>query len=182
MERRLYYPDRQEQLLPTRLGNALRSLETYGLERYRLSSQTFWYELKAVAGPEIRQDLEDTRSTVDFYISVIIHLVLLGAASLWVAVGARSITAFGLGALSFVAGIPCYRQAVTNVLSWRRAVQALVNTGRPALADRMGYVLGGTEYEEQMFWYTLHRKVEGEVPTYAMTELLNEHRKKTSPD
>ena len=48
-ERMQAYPDDVESVLPTRLGNAMRAMELYGVTRFGLDSQSLWYELQSVA-------------------------------------------------------------------------------------------------------------------------------------
>lgn len=43
------YPVDDRQVAPTRLGNAIRRLEEYGYQRYKLDSQTLWYQLTGTA-------------------------------------------------------------------------------------------------------------------------------------
>ncbi len=47
------YPLDDRQVIPTRLGNAIRQFEEYGYDRYRLDSQVLWHELNA-AVPDMR--------------------------------------------------------------------------------------------------------------------------------
>ena len=68
------YPQDERQLLPTRLGNALKSLETYAMTRYALDSQAFWYELHGVSSLALRQDVDDTRASVDFFVGLTLIL------------------------------------------------------------------------------------------------------------
>ena len=72
------YPQDERQLLPTR-GNALKSLETYAMTRYALDSQAFWYELHGVSSLALRQDVDDTRASVDFFVGLTLNLAVFGA-------------------------------------------------------------------------------------------------------
>src|SRR5262249_25439698 len=55
------YPIVDEQIVPTRLGNAFRAFETYGKTRFNLDSQTLWSELMAVAPKYIQTEYDRAR-------------------------------------------------------------------------------------------------------------------------
>lgn len=128
-------------------------MESYGVDRFGLDSQTFWYELLAVADEKIKQATEETRAAVDFFMSSVAHLSLLTMLSLGSAVFARErepvLAVAGVAALL----VPfAYVQAVRNVGEWRYAVQALVNTSRPSLAAALSLSLPKTFAEEKHMW------------------------------
>jgi hypothetical protein len=147
-----YYPSKRDEVLPTRLGNALRAMEGYGGDRYGLDSQTFWYELQAVAPANLRRDTEDGRAGVDFFICSLSYLVGLAVACVVVSAVRQDpiplLSAAGAVALTPLA----YNAAVRNVVEWRSSVQALVNIGRRDLALRLGLKLPGTFSEERAMW------------------------------
>jgi hypothetical protein len=60
-ERLKAYPSSADQVLPTRLGNALRAMESYGREVFGLDSQTLWYELQSIAPDNLRRDIKTDR-------------------------------------------------------------------------------------------------------------------------
>jgi hypothetical protein len=151
-ERLQAYPEDPESLLPTRLGNALRSMERYGGRRFGLDSQTVWYELQSVSPENLRRDAGDARATVDFFVSSVAHLSFLSIVSATAAVAARSITAFLVALVSALLVPAAYRGAVHNVAEWRSTVQALVNVGRVKLAPALGLELPPTFLEEQEMW------------------------------
>jgi len=88
----LYPPERRE-ILPTRLGNAYKSVETYGRDQFRLDLQTFNDELHGIASARLLQDVDDTRAQVNFFIGFVGQLSLLSVVSLLVAVHVPSGTA-----------------------------------------------------------------------------------------
>lgn len=151
------YPSRLEWIMPTKLGNALRGLETYGYARFGLNSQTFWYELRSAASDKIRESTEEARSAVDFFLSSIIHLILLLLAGVGAAIFLPNRSVAGLGvAVASAILLPCaYFQAVKNVIEWRYSVQALVNTSRGALAKSLGFELPSTLRAEARLWKEL---------------------------
>jgi hypothetical protein len=155
LERRMYYPDSFEDVLPTRFGNALKALERYGADRFGLDSQTLWFELNAVAPEGLRSDDQDTRSSVDFFVSLLVHAFGLTVVSLVIAISAPSWQAGSVAIIAAVSIPVLYGRAVENVLDWRYSVHALVNLGRIDVAARMGFHLPATLREERELWWAV---------------------------
>jgi hypothetical protein len=146
------YPDTRDLILPTRLGNALRSLETYGKTRYGLDSQTLWYELQSTTTATLRRDLEDGRASVDFFVSGIAHLCTLAVACFLMGATTGSVVAWVVGIFALLLTVPAYQSAVRNVADWRYTVRAVVNTGRAVLAEAMCLRMPSTFAEETAMW------------------------------
>jgi hypothetical protein len=83
-ERIARFPNDDEEIAPTRLGNAIRALETYGPTRFELDSQVLWSELCSVVPKYLQTELDRSRATVDFFVALIYLSALFGA----VAIGA----------------------------------------------------------------------------------------------
>jgi hypothetical protein len=148
------YPADDDQVAPTRLGNAIRLLETYGFDRYCLDSQTLWYELIAAVPKELNRQIDTARSGVDFFICLLYGHLLVAVAAL-ASLGASQahpavllITAAVLVTLTF----PWYWLACINTDEWAAAVRALVNLGRRALAERLGLRLPRDLVRERQMW------------------------------
>jgi hypothetical protein len=160
LERLAAYPRFERDVLPTRLGNALRATERYGTDRYGIDTQSLWYELNNAVPESLRRDIEDARAGVDFFVSVIAHLVLLAAVSLGIGIASGHTAPAVVGLIS-VAGLPAaYSGAVLNVGELRLAVQALVNVGRPVLPGNLGLELPRTFEEERRMWILYRRLVQ----------------------
>lgn len=146
------YPSQQSLILPTRLGNALRALEKYGTEHYRLDSQTMYYELCAVAPQQSVRDLEEARAPVDFFVSFTGLLSLLALASFATGVSHSDLLSLSVSAVSIVLARVAYLVAVQNMTDWRYAMQSMVNIGRAPLARALGYELPKTILGERALW------------------------------
>jgi hypothetical protein len=152
-ERLRRFPADPEQLGPTSFANALRAIETYGWDRYRLDSQTLWSELTA-AGPEsLRTEEEAARAPVNFSVSML-YLSLATAA-----VCATTLIVTGwVGSVAIVGGLALvltpawYRLAVVNTRYLSAVVQAMVNTGRVDLAKKLGLTLPRKLEDERDMW------------------------------
>jgi hypothetical protein len=146
------YPNSVDLVLPTRLGNALKAMETYGSSRFGLDSQSLWYELQSVANDRLRRHTEEARAAVDFFVSSIAHLLALAIISLVVGVSTGDALPMAVSAASAVLCVPAYSQAVRNVGEWHYAVQALVNQGRQPLAESLVLQLPESMAEEKQMW------------------------------
>lgn len=159
------YPGRREYVQATRLGNALRAMERFGVEAYGLDSQSLWYELLGVVPDGTRKDVEEARAPVDFFVSAISHALAL--ASVCAGVG----VATGDPVLLVIAGAAAaslpvsYALAVNNVLDWGLAVKAVVNLGRRDLADKLGLDVPREVHWERQMWAAHFHAIERRDPT-----------------
>ncbi|MGZ2358612.1 hypothetical protein LRE75_18220 [Streptomyces sp. 372A] len=158
-ERLARYPVQDDQVTPTRLGNAIRRLEEYGYDRYRLDSQVLWNELTAMAPEQARRQVDTARTSVDFFIALLYgHTVLVA-----MALCATSVDSADPPVLLGTAGVLCalcplwYRAAVAATDEWAAAVRALVNLGRHPLAQAMGLDLPQDIAEEREMWRMVSR-------------------------
>jgi hypothetical protein len=76
------YPDNDNQVAPTMLGNAIRRFEYYSFDRYQLNSQLFWYHLRAAAPESMSKEVDNARSGVDFFVCLLYMLILLAFSAL----------------------------------------------------------------------------------------------------
>lgn len=158
VERLRQYPSNEMQLLPTRLGNAMRSMEVYGTTRYGLDSQMFWHELLAAAPERLVTDVDEAREIVDFYVNTIVQLVFLAGACVTTAIVTDTVAAPVTVAIIAVLFIPlALSSAVRNIDEWRYSLQAVINTGRVGLAKSMGLRLPATFAQEREMWTVLAR-------------------------
>jgi uncharacterized protein YegP (UPF0339 family) len=151
VERLQAYPVQDDQIAPTRLGNAIRALETYGWDRYRLDSQTLWCELEAVVPTSLRHEIERARAPVDFCVAALYLTLIVGLGLLVFAVadGARWL----VGGVIALGLLPLwYALAATATGYWYAAVQALVNLGRVPLAVALYLEIPADIEREREMW------------------------------
>ncbi|WP_128380804.1 hypothetical protein [Streptomyces cavernae] len=153
------YPVDDEQIAPTRLGNAIRRFEEYGYDRYRLDTQVLWNELTIAAPEETRRVVDTARTNVDFFVA----LLYGHAAVALCAVGALAATPSDALVLLVTAGVLAalvpvwYRAAVAATDEWAAAVRALVNLGRKPLAEALGLMLPQELADERTMWQLVTR-------------------------
>ncbi|KAK1181407.1 hypothetical protein B7755_026655 [Streptomyces sp. NBS 14/10] len=153
-ERLRRYPIADDQVAPTRLGNAIRRLEEYGYDRFRLDTQVLWGELTGTAPEQVRRQEELARVSVDFFIALLYgHAAVAAAALAALASGDADRPVLLTTAAVLVALIPLwYRSAVTATDEWAAAVRALVNVGRKPLAESLGLALPSELAAERTMW------------------------------
>jgi hypothetical protein len=144
-------------IAPTRLGNALRAFETYGVDRYDLDSQSFWTELLTVVPDSLRTELARARANVDFFVATTYLSAAFGVLAVATGLAGGSAGA-GLALLGIVAlalSPCCYRLAVTSTTYWASTVRALVHLGRKELAAGLGLRLPRELEKEREMWHLL---------------------------
>jgi hypothetical protein len=149
------YPERVEDVMPTRLGNALKAAETYGRNRWNIDALTLWYELVSAAPEVLHRELNDTRSAMDFFAAMIVQFILLGSVSLVLIPQADNLAPLWVAAGVLLLVVPSYSALVGRVSAYRSVIQALVNVGRMPVASNMAYRLPATIDEERFFWNRL---------------------------
>ena len=152
VERLGQFPSDEARVLPTRLGNALRALETYGEDVFRLDSQQLWYELLGTARPAVRQEQAEARALVDLFVAAIAAGIILSVLATAVAIATRTVAAAVLAASALAFCLVAYRGAVRNMKEWQNSVRALVNHGRSELADALSMALPKRLEDERLMW------------------------------
>jgi hypothetical protein len=196
-ERLRRFPVDDDQVAPTRLGNAIRRLEEYGYNRYRLDSQALWYELTAAASKQLSHQMDTARAGVDFYVCLLYGQLLVAAMALVsLAAPHPHQTTLVVTAGILIALTPFwYRLAWLTTDDWAYTVRALVDLGRKPLAEGLGLSLPDTIDEERKMWRQYSRMVRqpyGAERAKALDEFrskiqsIEQHRsediKNTAPD
>jgi hypothetical protein len=151
---RARYPVDDNQVAPTRLGNAIRRFETYGSDRYRLDSQVLWYELTTATPKELRRQIDTARASVDFFVCLLYGQLLVAVTALASLGADRSHYLVLLVTAAVLAGLTLiwYRLAWINTDDWALTVRALVNLGRKPLARSLGLRLPRNLNREREMW------------------------------
>lgn len=157
-ERLRRYPVDPEQILPTRLGNAIRRFEEYGYDRYRLDIITMWYALYGVSDTQVRREVGAGRASADFFVCLIYGhaaVALAAIAALAVHPGVGPAVAI---AAAVVLSVMWYWMAVRATDEWAAAVRGLVDLGRKPLAEALGLYLPSTLEQERAMWTLVSRR------------------------
>jgi hypothetical protein len=149
------YPVDEQQVVPTRLGNAIRRLEEYGYDRYRLDSQRMWSDLTAVAPERASKQVDQARTTVDLLVCLIYgHVIVATIALATIPAGGQHhawLLAVVAGMLLLLARA-WYEVAIRSTDDWAAAVRSLVNVGREPLAEALALDLPATIEQERQMW------------------------------
>jgi hypothetical protein len=148
------YPVDDSQVAPSRLANAIRRVQEYGYQRYRLDSQALWDELTAAAPKQLSSRIDAARSGVDFFVCLLFGNLGVSAAALS-CLGishAHRLTILVTAGVLIVASPIWYRLAIVMTDDWGLAVRALVNAGRMPLAGALGLKLPRELAREREMW------------------------------
>ncbi|MGO4757857.1 hypothetical protein AB4212_56225, partial [Streptomyces sp. 2MCAF27] len=160
---------------------AIRRLEEYGYDRFRLDTQVLWGELTGMAPEQVRRQEELARASVDFFIALLYGHAAVAAAAL-AALGSADAdrTALLTTAAVLIALIPLwYRSAVTATDEWAAAVRALVNVGRKPLAESLGLALPTELAAERTMWRLVSRL--SRLPYHERAAALDPYRADPQP-
>jgi hypothetical protein len=107
----LYYPPAPETVMPTALGNVLKSAERYPWQRYRLDAVVIWSRLQPLLPTEFADLLQQAKTSLDLLLTLVTFTWLFGVPlALWTALradwpaGSPMITV--LAALALIVCIP----------------------------------------------------------------------------
>lgn len=172
-----------DDVLPTELGNVLRSAERYpgDTERWGLDAVFWWPRLYLVIPDSARQQVDGTRTTLDQMV------VLATLASLF------SVTSIGFaGSTPVAVWLPCAGGALAlGYLSYRAAVSAAVVFGelvrscfdlyRGPLLDSLGWDQPATWADERALWQTLQQQLYRRGTSEDSPVLIGPRRQQSSP-
>jgi hypothetical protein len=182
LERLSRFPVQDDEVAPSRLGNAIRAFETYGATRYGLDSQVLWNELCSVVPKYLQDELDRSRAGVDFFVALFYLSGMFGIAVIWVSLSAGgNLKLVILAMLAFGSLALWYKMAIIGTSYWKTNVQALVNLGRKKLADEMGLQIPASLDDERVMWGLLAQFVYSNDE--ASAKALGKYRKApTGPD
>jgi uncharacterized repeat protein (TIGR01451 family) len=177
------FPSRPTLLLPTRLGNVIRSFEEYPERQYSIGAITLWPRLIAKIDKEYAVIMDDSKTSFDFMLnlsllSAITGLVIIvgGLArfppsNLFSVAGSMSprwtiaiwvVTLCGFFLLSYVA----YLGAISAAGAWGAKVKSAFDLYRNELLKQLGYDrLPPTLKEERDLWDAISlQMIYGDAP------------------
>lgn len=141
------YPDLPSAVLPTRLGNVIRSFESYPYRQYRIRAITVWPRLTAVVDKDYAAQIEGIKSTLDFTLNgsllsgVLAALVLgvrlfypvgLAEARVWIPVALELL-------VLMLASYGLYLAALSRANAWGSSVKGAFDIYRWKLLESLGY-------------------------------------------
>lgn len=146
----LYFPPEAEDLMPTRLGNAVRAFELHSWKRYGLDSIGAWPRVELLLSEQERALLEDAQTEVWFFINSSLAAVVVGVLLFvdWIAY--RSLAPEHLWWLApLVLGYLLYRGAVEAATRWGDVVRACLDVHRLSMYEKLDLRSPTTNEEER---------------------------------
>jgi len=162
------YPDDRSLILPTRLGNVIRSFEYYSHREYGIDSIEIWPRLVAVIPTDYAVSIDDSKTTFDFMLNSSLLSMLLGVSILaaglvypaplialshavyWV------LTVVALALLSYF----FYRLSINRAHAWGSLIKSSFDLYRWELLKKLGYAQQPKDrLEERNLWGEISRQV-----------------------
>lgn len=161
------FPDRSA-VLPTRLGNMIRSSESYPILQYNMAGVTLWSRLRAKIDKDYSAAIDDAKMPLDFSLncsalSIILALLILICGLLYPIhlTSRRASVSWGLKTLFFIGlAFLFYRLAIAQAQDWGRMFRGAFDLYRWELLKQLGYKqLPTSMAEERALWGTISRQV-----------------------
>lgn len=167
------FPSKSGSVLPTRLGNAIRSFEDYPQRQYRMSAIYLWPRLLGVIDKEYAAAADDARSSFDFMMNVsflsglsALGLLLMGLASH--GTGGLSVAFWLQVAGLIVASRVFYVGSIGQAIAWGDLVRGAFDLYRGKLLAQMGYThVPADLHEERALWLAISQQmIFGDPPAH----------------
>ena len=174
------FPSRRNLVLPTRLGNIMRSFEDYADRQYGMDAVTLWPRLIAKVAPDYATSVDDTKISFNFMINSSILSFLLALAML--VIGAFYGTAFTSPGLIVwlveIAGfmaltVVFYHWSINRAKAYGATVKGAFDLYRWELLKQLGYKqVPKTVSDEKTLWDQISRNM---IYGYPRKELRNKY-------
>ena len=153
-------PDREDLVLPTRLGNVIRSFERYPVVAYEMDAIALWPRLVAKIDTGFAATIDDAKTTFDFMLncSFLTALTAVALVAVWVQEDTAVLTTRSVQwgwRIALFAGMATlfYVWAVGAAAKWGLQVCAAFDLYRFELLEGLGYKQKpATVVEEKQLW------------------------------
>lgn len=174
------FPLAESSVLPTRLGNTIRSFEDYPGRQYGMSAIALWPRLAAVLDDGYAAGVEDAKTSFDFTVNISVLSAASAAVLLFVGLASPGVLATGWAAwIAEVAGLTLaavvfYRGAIGRAAAWGATVRGAFDLYRGPLLRQMGFAQQPAGLvEERALWGAISRQiVYGDPPPHLGSPLL----------
>jgi hypothetical protein len=162
------YPERRSLILPTRLGNVIRSFEYYPSREYGIDSIALWPRMVAVIPKEYALVMDDAKTTFDFMMNCSALSFLLAASMLIVSLiyparlASRTSFLYGLIEIAVFTASSYffYRLSINRVGAWGSLVRGSFDLYRWDLLKKLGYEQKpDSRVEERKLWGDISRQI-----------------------
>jgi hypothetical protein len=162
-------PVTADDIAPTRLGNVLRSSETYPMHRYGVDAVRAWPRLFPLLPESLLASMEETRASMEFLLAIsFLCLLYAPAASIYLIVTAASLPwVFAVLVLPSAIALATYVTAVASAGVYGQQVRTAFDLHRLDLLRALGRPIPATAAEERRIWEDAMQLLErGQVTTW----------------
>ncbi len=169
------FPHAARLVRPTRLGNVIRSSESYPLSRYNMDSIALWPRLRAKVDKDYAAALDDAKTPLDFIINISVLSAALALLTLLVGLyypipmaSRRGGILWGLEVLIFTfSSYLAYLLAIVQTRQWGEMYRGAFDLYRWDLLKQLGYKrTPSSMVEERALWGDIGRQIiYGDPPT-----------------
>lgn len=161
------FPKEKWLILPTRLGNVIRSFEYYPRREYGIDGSEMWPRLIAAIDKEYAAIVDDAKTSCDFFITSSMLSGILSAIFIVVAFmrpvtitgRAMLLTTLGKSAIFAVLAYALYLLAIPRAEEWGRMVKSAFDLYRWKLLSQLGYNQQlSTRFAERELWKEISRQ------------------------
>ncbi|MEP6468165.1 MAG: hypothetical protein ABJC24_00180 [Chloroflexota bacterium] len=150
----------EQQLTPTRLGNALGSSATAIYQRYGIDMNACWPPLQSLVAKEasaLSSLIDDARGSLDLLLNLALSFALFGIEGLVVQTvnGSFQGAAYALVAIPVAYG--CYRAAAARAVGWGDLIETAFDLHRDLLATELGLRKAADFADAKKLWESASR-------------------------
>ncbi|HEY5839088.1 MAG TPA: hypothetical protein VIT19_08635 [Pyrinomonadaceae bacterium] len=162
------YPDSKSLILPTHLGNVIRSFEYYSSREYGIDSIVMWPRMVAIIPKEYAIVMDDAKTTFDFMLNCSVLSFVLALSMLLTGMFYPHQLASGVQVRYWLIEIAIfaassyffYRLSINRVGAWGSFVKGTFDLFRADLLKKLGYEQKPTgRLEERKLWGEISRQI-----------------------
>jgi hypothetical protein len=160
------YPLAAAEVMPTLLGNVLRSSESYARERYGMDTAVVWPRLFPLLGKEVSQGIAEARSSLESMLVIsLLSTVFALVTGPYVVVTDGPVWLFLVctaGALTIA--YATYRAGVANAVVYGQHIRSAVDLYRSLVFEQLRIRPPSTLHEERRRWQEVNDLLYRNVP------------------
>ena len=162
------FPEREELVLPTLLGNVIRSAESYAQRQYRMEAATFWPRLVAKIDKDYAAAIEETKASFDFMLNcsvlstLLAFIILLSGLTYPAHFNAANEWPKWFSEIIGFVVLACffYSLAIGRARAWGSSIRTAFDLYRLDLLRQFGYTrVPETLEEERRIWSTIGQRL-----------------------
>jgi hypothetical protein len=163
------YPDKEDLVLPTRLGNIIRSAERYPSVLYDMDAIALWPRLVSVIAPDYAGAVDQSKISLDFTLNS--SLLSLGMAAMIIGIGVPAppytsqvvypvLIWLALALLFFALAWFFYVMSLENALAWGDMIRGAFDLYRFELLKKFGYTeTPADQSDERRVWHRITQEL-----------------------